>query len=281
MPRGFCAMLNRMRRNERVENMTPRLFVFLAIAGLASITEAAAQTVCPNGASPSASGICPVFVQGDPNCNDAAQICSIVQGLQVPLVFSPPPGTQVGVTVTLSGTSAVVKDTNITFDQQLGRPGIEAIIARRNSAYIYCGTEILNDIVKAPGNQAPNQVTVCFAKGPCGLEPGPLTSACNAYNPVPTSPTANFIQAYKVGPIEQAVNICGCSPFAARFCDVRAPVFAGPGDTNPRFVACNQDASPLKSVEAEGTATIGTNSCVMRTIGGRRILIDTATGSLC
>lgn len=260
-----------------------RLFVFLTMAALGWSTEVAAQALCPNGAPRSAAGICPIFVQGDPSCIDAAQICSIAQGLQAPIVFSPPPGPPGGVdgvVVTISGTSATVRDTNTALNQQLGRPGIEAIIARRNSAYIYCGTEILNDVVKAPGNQAPNQLTICFAKGPCGLSLDNVSNACNAYNT--PNVTANFVQAYQVGPVEQEVNLCGCSPFVAQFCDIRSPVFAGPGDTNPRFVSCNPDGKQvLKSAEAEGTATMGTNSCVMRTIGGRRILIDTATGSLC
>lgn len=254
--------------------MKTRLIALLALAGSCWTTGSVAQTTCPNGAQPSAAGICPIFVQGDPNCTDAAQICSIVQGLQEPLQFSPPPGSLQGVTVTLQGTSAVVKDTNTTVDQQSGRPGIEAIIARRNSAYIYCGTEILSDIVKAPGSQAPNQVTVCFAKGPCGVDPLQLPTACNIYGG-----NANFLQAYKVGPIQQDVNLCGCGDFKARFCDIRPPTFDG---DNPRFVSCNPDGKQvLKAAEAESTATMGTNSCVMRTIGGRRILVDSATGTLC
>ncbi len=263
--------------------MTPRLFVFLAIAALGWSTQVAAQTLppCPNGGPRSAAGICPVFDQGDPDCEVAAQICGFAEGLQ--FVFSPVPNSGSGITVTVSGTSATVKDTLVTPNQQDGRPGIEAIIARRNSAYIYCGTEILNDVVKAPGSQAPNQVTVCLAKGPCGLSETQLINGtngvCDRYGA-----TANFVQAYQVGPIEQNVNICGCSPFVARFCDIRAPIFAPPVNNipQPRFVSCNPDGQQvLKSAEAESTATMGTNSCVMRTIGGRRILIDTATGSLC
>jgi hypothetical protein len=257
--------------------MKPRSLFAFVIAGLGWSPEAAATHItCPNGAQSSAAEICPVFVQGDPSCIDAAQICSIVVGQQV--VFSPPPNgnpSGSGITVTISGTTAVVKDTLTTVDQQKGRPGIDAIIARRNSAYIYCGTEILSDIVKAPGTQAPNQVTVCLAEGPCGLEPTNVINACGPYGG-----TANFLQAYKVGPVEQEVNICGCGDYKARFCDIRAPIFDGSG--NPRFVSCNPDGEQiLKSSEAESTATMGENSCVMRTIGGRRVLIDTETGLLC
>ena len=254
----------------------PPLFVFLAIVGLRWITEAAAQTTCPNGAPAIATGICPIFVQGDPSCVDAAQICKISVVKQV--VFSPPSNSTIeGVTVKLVGSAADIKDVYSTPDQQQGRPGMDALIARRNSAYIYCGIDIFHDVVTAPGKQSPNQVTICFAKGPCGLSQTGVANACNVYNNAGV--TANFLQAYKVGPLEQDVNICGCSPFVARFCDLRAPILDE--ESKPRFAACNQDNSPLKSVEAEGTATIGTSTCVLRTIGGRRILVDSSTGQLC
>jgi len=257
--------------------MIVRLLTFFAIAGLGWSSGAAAQTTCPNGAPPSAAGICPVFVQGDPSCVEAAQICSI-NSSQDPVVFSPViSSSKSGITLKVVGTGVDVKDTTSTPNQQLGRPGFDAVIARRNSAYVYCGNDTLHDIYTAPGKQTPNQVTVCFAKGACGLSPEGVTNACNVYNSAGV--TANFLQAYKVGPIQQDINICGCSPFVARFCELRASVLDEDG--NPRFVACNQDSSPLKSVEAEGTATIGTNTCVLRSIGGRRVLIDSTTGLLC
>jgi hypothetical protein len=257
--------------------MIKRLFAFLAIAGLGWSNGAMAQTVCSNGAPPSAAGICPVFVQGDPSCVEAAQICSINSNQQ-PVVFSPVTSSTIsGIRLRVVGTAVDVKDTFGAPDQQLGRPGFDAVIARRNSAYVYCGNDTIHDIYTAPGKQTPNQVTVCFAKGPCGLSPEGVTNACNFYNS--TGVTANFLQAYKVGPIQQDINICGCSPFVARFCELRTPALDEDG--NPRFVACNQDSSPLKSVEAEGTATIGTNTCILRSIGGRRVLIDSTTGLLC
>jgi len=268
--------------------MTARWFVFLAIAGLGWVAEAAAQTppACPNNAPRSAAGICPVFVQGDPTCVEAAQICGI--GVEDLASVSPLPNSDNGVSFTVSGTSAVVKDTFTTPNQQTGRPGFEAIIARRNGAYIYCGIEILNDLVKAPGPGAPNQVTVCFAKGPCEQTTTQVSAACAAYGGA-----ASFLQAYNIGPLEQTVNICGCSPSVARFCDPRPPIYADP-PTNavPRFAACNPGAidevtltkypqAPFKALEAEGTATIGINTCVLRTIGGRRILVNSTTGTLC
>lgn len=155
---------------------------------------------------------------------------------------------------------------------------MEIIIARRNGSYVYCGTEILRDLVRAPGTQAANQVTICFAEGPCDLNATPVVNACNAFNS--GGGTANFLQAYRVGPTEQDVNLCGCPPFAAQFCDIRQPRNVG-SPPSASFVACNPDSSALKSAEAEGTATIGGNTCVMRTIGGRRILIDSTTGKFC
>jgi hypothetical protein len=280
--------------------MIARLFSSLAIVGLAWITEAAATTVvCPNGAPASAAGICPILVQGDPSCNDAAQICNIVVSQQ--LLFNPPPGSQDGVTVSFVGATTVnVKDTFPSPDQQRGRPGIETVITRGSGAYIYCGISVLNDIVTAPGSegpQAPDQVRVCFANGPCGLTPTQVTNACNVYNPSPTTRTADFLQAYRVGPTQQVSNVCGCSPSVARDCDPRAPIFAGgysstSGRTysslTPRFVSCNPGSvsapaqpAPLKAAEAEGTTTIGTNTCVLRTIGGRRILVNSTSGTLC
>lgn len=255
--------------------MKSLLSLVVGLAGIAVSGQAFSQVTCPNGAPPSASGICPVFIQGDPSCVDAAQICDIDPADQV--IFSPVGGSADGVAVRVVGTGVDVRDILSAPDQQLGRPGMEVIIARRNSAYVYCGVEVLHDVVTAPGRQTPNQVTVCFAKGPCGLTPTRVSNACSAYNSGGT--TANFLQAYQVGPRDQTVNICGCSPFVARFCDNRTPVLDENQD--PRFVACNQNGSPLKSVEAEGTATIGTNSCVLRTIGGRRVLVDSSTGQLC
>jgi hypothetical protein len=266
-----------MRRKDREENMIRRLFVFLAVIGMGWSAQAAAQTTCPNGVPASAAGICPIFVQGDPSCVNAAQICGV--NIIQQLVFYPAAGSSFGVTVKRIGSAVDVKDTQSAPDQQFGRPGIDVIIARRNGAFVYCGADILHDVVTAPDRQAPNQVTICFAKGPCGLKPADVASACNVYNNRYLGTVANFLQAYRVGPLEQDVNICGCPPFVARFCDFKAPVLDEEG--KQRFVACNQNRSPLKATEAEGTTTIGTDSCVLRTIGGRRILIDSATGQLC
>lgn len=267
--------------------MTPRLFVFLAIAALGWITEAAATTItCPGGAPASAAGICPIFVQGDPGCTDAAQICKI--DVDQSFLFVPNTSHD-GITVSLVGaTSANVKDTLTVIDQQTGRPGFEAVVTKgASAAYIYCGINVLNDVVTAPGPAAPTQVKVCTAKGPCGLSSTEVTNACNVYN-LPTR-KIDFLQAYKVGPIVQNTNICGCSPSVARDCDQRAPINVGSYSSTvrtyytptPRFVSCNPGSAQLKSAEAEGTATIGTNTCVMRTIGGRRILVNSTTGLQC
>lgn len=267
--------------------MRPRLFIFLAMAALGWTTEVAATTtLCPNGAPASAAGICPILVQGDPSCADAAQICKI--DVDQSFLFVPNTSHD-GVTVSLVGaTSANVKDTLTVIDQQTGRPGFEAVVSKSASAaYIYCGINVLNDVVTAPGPVSPTQVKVCTAKGPCGLSPTAVTNACNVYNyPIRK---IDFLQAYKVGPIAQDTNICGCSPSVARDCDQRAPIFVGSysstsrtySNPTPRFVSCNPTGAQLKSAEAEGTATIGTNTCVMRTIGGRRILVNSTTGTLC
>jgi len=259
-------------KNREGLTMIPRWFVVLAMMTAGCATEAMAQS-CPNPLSDG--GICPVFVQGDASCADAAQICGVaLDPLQPPVVFAPPAHGSSCIDASFVGTKVDVKD-NCAASQQLGRPGMEIIIARRNGSYVYCGTEILRDLVRAPGTSLANQVTICFAEGPCDLAPTQVINACSPYGG-----TANFLQAYRVGPIEQDVNLCGCGDYAARFCDIRQPRNVG-SPPSASFVACNPDSSALKSVEAEGTATIGGNTCIMRTIGGRRVLIDSTTGTYC
>jgi hypothetical protein len=281
-------------------NMVPRLFVFLAVGGLGWVTGATAQTAppCPNPLS--AGGICPIFEPGDPNCVRAAELCGRNDiNFNNFLVFSPPtnPSTINFVTVTPAGGNKVDVDDNLSPDnQQLDRPGMDILIARRNSAYVYCGINILRDIVSAPGSQAPNQLTVCFAKPVCTLPQtgtGSVTSVCSAYNSA-TTRTADFVQTFQVGTSEQNPSLCGCPPagtgqkdVGARACDSRAspaPLVSG----EPSFVACNPgsvehptEPAALKGVDSEGIANIGLNSCTYVSIGGKRYLVDSVTGQKC
>src|SRR5436305_14406274 len=78
----------------RKNNMNTRMLFFAALAGISWSSPVVAQATCPNGAPASAAGICPVFVQGDPSCVDAAQICGINVAQQ--LVFSPRGGNHRG-----------------------------------------------------------------------------------------------------------------------------------------------------------------------------------------
>ena len=276
--------------------MKTALFAFLALAGLGWITEAVAVE-CPGK---SAGGVCPIFQQGDPSCEVAAQLCGIElisDELQPSLVFAPPgiTSTKDSVTVSpVSGTNSLAVDDNLSVKQQLDRPGMDIIIARRNSAYVYCGINLLHEFVTAPGTQSPNQVTVCFAKSSCSLPEtglaGSVESVCSAYNSA--SRTADFIQAYQL-PDEQNkqnVSLCGCPStntdhnFAARFCDSRTSTFV---NNQPSFVSCTPRATAassvpiLRNVESQGIATEGNATCSYITIGGRRLLVDSKTGSLC
>ena len=273
--------------------MTPRWFVFLAIAGLGWSSGAAAQT-CTNPFS--AGGICPIFQQGDPGCAEAAQICGVDVDLTKTLVFSPPtnPPTLNFVTVTAAGGNRLDVDDNLSPDnQQLDRPGMDILIARRNSSYIYCGINILRDQVSAPGSLAPNQLTVCFAKGVCSLPQTAVTSVCSAYNSA--SRTADFIKTYQVGTTEQNPSLCGCPPsptdqkdYGARSCDPREAPPVGSPTAEPSFLSCNPGSAlfpgqpaTLKGIGSEGTANIGTQSCTYVSIGGKRYLVDTTTGLKC
>jgi hypothetical protein len=241
----------------------------VAVSALACAELVVAQT-CPSGAPPSAAGICPVFFPGDPSCTDAFQVCGFSPEGQI--VVSPPRSSSNGafqIEVTPLGGALDVKDVSPP-SQQNGTRGYEAAIVRRNGAYIYCGTSVLHDTVRAPGNGTPSQLTICWAKGPCGLDETRVGNVCNQYNQ-PTR-TADFLQAYEIGPLEQDVNVCGCSPAVAQFCDARQPILDQQG--NPRFVACNPDGSPLKAAESESIATEGTDTCIWMTLGGRRMLVD-------
>jgi hypothetical protein len=244
--------------------------VTVIVGALGTAGQAVAQT-CPNGAPRSAAGICPVFFPGDPSCADAFQVCGFPPEAQI--VVSPPRSVLTGsfrIEVTAVGAALDVKDVS-PVSQQNGTRGMEILVARRNGAYIYCGTSLLHDVVRAPGTGSPSQLSVCWAKGPCGLDEVRVGEVCTRYNPA-GSRTADFLQAYLVGPLEQSVNLCGCSPAIAQFCDARQPILDTEG--NPAFVACNPDGSPLKSAEAESIATEGTDTCIWMTIGGRRILVD-------
>src|SRR5438477_6605418 len=102
----------------RKNNMNTRMLFFAALAGISWSSPVVAQATCPNGAPASAAGICPVFVQGDPSCVDAAQICGINVAQQV--VFSPPGGSNSGVVTKVVGTAVDVQDVFSSDDQQLG-----------------------------------------------------------------------------------------------------------------------------------------------------------------
>ena len=244
------------------------------IGGFGPAADVAAQ-ICPATATSSAAGIKPIFVPGDPSCADAFAICGFQEGAQI--VRSPPSSLLTGafriqVAPACGGAALDVKDVSPA-SQQNGTPGYKVAIVRRNGANIYCGTGVLHDVVRPPGTGTPTQLTICWAKGPCGINETQVGNACAQYNqPVRK---ADFLQAYKVGPIEQDVDVCGCAPSVAQFCDARQPIFVPQtSPPEPRFVACNPDNSPLKATEAESLATEGSETCIWMTIGGRRVLVD-------
>jgi hypothetical protein len=268
-----------------------RLFRNLVIIGAVAtalwpVSHASGQTVtCVNGAAPSAAGICPIFVPGDPSCSDVIDICGITRTSPNDEVFLSPPRSGVHrkgafeIQVDVIGSSLRVRDVSPT-SQQNGTRGYEVAIVRRNGAYVYCGTSVLDDVVRGPGSGTPTQLSVCWAKGPCGIDETRVANACTQYNPAGGVRTSDFIQSYEIGPLEQDVNVCGCPrqppepPTLSQFCDARQPIFSDFEKQLPRFVACNPDGSPLKSAEAESIVTEGTNSCIWMTIGGRRVLVD-------
>jgi hypothetical protein len=249
-----------------------------ALGGLGWIPQGVAETNCPSGAPASAAGICPVFVPGDPSCADAVEICGVSKEGQV--VVSPPKSFRTGpfqIEVTTMGYAIDVKDVSPP-SQQNGTRGYEIAIVKRDGANIYCGTSVLHDIVTAPGSRSArtgshrwSKLTICWGRSPCGLDETRVENACSQYND-PYTRRADFLQAYEIGPIEQEINLCGCAPAVAQFCDPRQPILDQQED--PRFVACNPNNAPLKAAEAESVATEGTDTCIWMTIGGRRLRVD-------
>jgi hypothetical protein len=238
-------------------------------------------SACPHGLPPSAAGICPVLALPTTSCGDAAAICGIRRATGDSEVVVSPPRTgsfqsesgKFKIQVNAYGSTLRVREISDA-SQQNGTQGFEAMVVKHRVhhvpvALVYCGTSVLDDVVKGPGER----LSVCWASGPCGVGEDRVDDICAQYNPSEGPRTADFVQSYLIGPIEQSVNICGCAPAVAQFCDPRPPI----GDSEEeitRFVACNPNNAPLKATESEAVSTEGSDTCIWMTMGGRRILVD-------
>jgi hypothetical protein len=233
-----------------------RLFAAATIAGLAGwAIPALGQT--------SDSGVNPTLISGDQSPERIASVCGLspadVRGQLVlsPPTSSPPPG-DFDVDVTVSGDRLAFTNSS-TPDQFNG--GIGAVGVRRNGTYVYCyPAEARADAnLDAPGSGTPNQVTFIFGPGPCPFSD--VTTLCGVYNT--PERTVDFIQGHLTG--TQEVNICGCPPAEANFCDAALP----PG-TEGSCVPPGQ-TSEFQGSEFTGSATVGTGTCeqLTTTVGGR------------
>lgn len=220
----------------------------------------------PASAQTSTAGVNPTFLPGDPSAEAIAGACGIgPDDIRFSLSLSPvasPPPSQFSATFTVSGDTLAFTDTSSPPDQFNGTKGIEVVAVRRNGTHVYCYADQVSDSqLDPPGNGAPNQVTVVWGPGPCPFTDAELAPICSAYESLldPESTESVFLQGHVVG-ASQPVNICGCPPAEALFCDeetVGSCVPAGEG--------------PFAGSEFTGSATAGTNTCeqVTTTVGGR------------
>ncbi|WP_436643394.1 hypothetical protein [Microbaculum sp. FT89] len=238
---------------------------FVAGAGLS--TGAVAAEMCDGVYDRTPAGICPLYVQGDATCADAAEICGFVLDPSQTVEFTPTslPQQSGGVWATIvNGTEVQIEDVR-NDSQQKGRKGFEATITRRNGSLIMCGDSVVLDQVQSPINNAnklPANVTVCFARGPCPVSQGQVATICGAYDTMP-----GFVQAFEIEPQEQDVNLCGCGTNLANFCNGDLTPTA-PGEVNSCL-----GGDPLTALDAISMGTIGNNTCVYEKVNGRRMKI--------
>jgi hypothetical protein len=214
----------------------------------------------PAFAQSSDSGVTPILISGDQSPERIAAVCGItaanIRGTVV-VGTSADPG--FSVQVTPNGTERINFTDTSSPDQFNGTRGVEAVGVRRNGTNVFCYQDRITDTsLDAPGTGTPNQVTVVWGPGPCPIED--VTPLCAIYN-TPTR-TVDFVQGHLLG--TQQVNICGCPPVQAQFCDPSVPSGAS-GSCIPA------GETEFRESEFTGSATIGTGTCetITTTIGGR------------
>ncbi len=270
----------------------------LAIAG---VVAAALGSPAPVAAQQSATGVDPVFFQGDATPEQIAEICGIPFDEDRVVVLSPTsfPSLPGDFQVDGSLTGETLSFTDISaLSQSNGTPGLEAAAVRRNSTNIYCyPTRIADSELDAPGNGSPNQVTFIWGPGPCLLDETQVGTVCSAYNPSDDPDdlgrTADFVHAQEIHPEPGQSNVCGCPPVQVQNCDPTQPA-GGPVDDDPLTPPPNPDScnptgeglagapqghtlaqtgttSHIVYCPSRGTfalaGTLGTSSCLTTTIG--------------
>lgn len=219
----------------------------------------------PASAQTSTSGVNPTLISGDQSPERIAEVCGIdladIRGEVVlsPPSSTPPPGAfTVGVTVT--GDKLAFTDASAP-DQFGGTKGVEAVGVRRNGTYVYCYDDTVADSnLDAPGSGTPNQVTFVWGPGPCPFTDAELAPICAAYEGVDPAATEVFVQGHLLG-ASQPVNICGCPPAEALFCDEGTVGSCIPEGESEAFTGS----------EFTGSSTTGTGTCeqLTTTVGGR------------
>jgi hypothetical protein len=167
-----------------------------------------------------------------------------------------------------------VKDlTPAVYPQQTDLPGFEAVIAEgKKGSNVYCGTNLTNvAAIKPPSQSTPSRITFCWRSGPCLVPQDQVETACMQYPPYDPGETnpllrvKNYLQAHRIAP-QQPINLCGCAPEIAKFCDPSVPG------------SCTDGTGALSGLETQATMTSGSNTCRQIVIGGRAMKIgDTCT----
>ena len=217
----------------------------------------------PALAQSSDSGVNPILISGDQSAERIAEVCGLAaEEIRGQVVLSPPsappPAGEFSVQVTASGDRINFRDTS-SLDQFNGTAGVEAVGVRRNGTYVYCYEDRVTDRnLDAPGSGNPNQVTVVWGPGPCPIED--VAPLCSIYNT--PERTVDFIQGHLLG--TQEVNLCGCPPVQAAFCDPTVP-----SGTEGSCIPAGE--TEFRDSEFTGSATIGTGTCetITTTVGGR------------
>lgn len=219
----------------------------------------------------------------NPTCQNAVVICNIprlVHELEITDVktsagtkctsgtcsrtdFDPVSGVTFEVSwqvVSATGAVNVADLTAAIFSQQADVPGFEAVIGEgRNGSNVYCGfNRTAVDGVVAPVINTPTKITFCWASGPCLQSPEEVEEACLAYENPNDPNRKNYLQAHRVAP-QQPINVCGCSPEVAQFCDPSIPGSCPSGN--------------ISALATQGVATSGTATCQRVVIGGRSVFI--------
>jgi len=228
----------------------------------------------PALAQTSAAGVNPKLLSGDQTAAAIAAACGITDvrfSLELSPPTQPPPAGEFDVDVTVTGNTLAFTDVSdppdqfdlTAGDQFNGTRGIEAVGVRRNGTHVYCYEDQVTDSGLDPPGTGVNQVTFVWGPGPCPFDD--VTAICEAYNgPGDINRTVDFIQGHVAG-ATQPVNICGCPPAEATFCDATLP----PGTAG----SCIPEGqtTDFQGSEFTGSATVGTGTCeqVTTTVGGR------------